>query len=675
MKTAVIFLLLPVVVLAQVDDNDLSTSIGETLSMEENNAEDGAAFENFLQNISDPLDLNSATPEHLALLALSPDQVAGIIRHRNENGKFLSKYELQTIAELDHETIRRIADLVTVRAPSETLGRDFLRRIRKEGENYFLFMSGLNLKEKDGFRQDDQSKKFEGSRPRMLFRYRSYRPGDYSVGLTGEKDEGEKFYWHPGRNRFGFDHLSFHAQILNKGAVANLIVGDFQCQFGQGLVWGGAGGFGKGAETITTVRKANFGLVPYTSAYESGYFRGIAATTRLTSHFHFTGILSSTLRDGNVNLEENEPTAGSIVTTGLHRNQSELRARKTLRETIGGAILQFRTGNLEAGAAVQALRYDLERRIKPQPYNQFAFQGKSNMNATGFVTFNKDNFSFFAEYAKSIHGGNAYVIGTLLALTKKLDVAFLHRRYSRNYFPFYGNGFSEGTSAQNERGMYWGWKYKFNRRYALSGYVDFFEFPWLRFRVSAPSRGSEVLLKFSWQPNRSSLFYIQGRQEVKSRNATGETPLYQLTRITKYNYWINLEYAISAHLRMRTRIQGTTFSDDRVRTSGLLLYHDIMATISKFKLTGRYAIFDAKDFDNRLYAYENDVWMSFSLPAYYGQGARQYIMIQYKPLKSLTFWLRYSNTRYFNTESIGSGMDKIDGNTRNEFKFETRLTF
>jgi hypothetical protein len=674
MRTLLI-LLFPVLAVAQVFDNDLSPSAGEVLSMDEDNAEDGAAFENFLQFLSDPIDLNTVSPEQLALLPLSADQVAGIIRHRKENGKFLSKYELQTITELDQETLRRIADLVTVRAPSETLDRDFLRRIRKEGENYFLFMSGLSLKKKTGFLQNDQSKQFEGSRPRMLFRYRSYRPGDYSFGVTGEKDEGEKISWRPKQNRLGFDHLSFHGQVLNKGAITNLVVGDFQCQFGQGLVWGGAAGFGKGAETITSVRKPNIGLVPYTSAYESGYFRGLAATIRIKPHLHLTGILSSTRRDGNVDQQGNEPAAGSIMTTGLHRNQAELGARKTIRETIGGGVLQFRKGQLDAGIAVQALSYDFERRIRPQPYNQFTFQGKSNLNATGFLTFNANNFSFFAEYAKSVRDGDAYIAGMLVSLTKTLDLAVLHRNYSRNYHSFYGNGFSEGTSAQNEMGLYWGWKYKFNRRYAFSGYVDFFEFPWLKFRIYAPSRGSEILLRFSWQPSRTSLFYIQGRQEIKSRNSVDDSQVYQVSRITKYNYWIHFEYAINTHFKMRTRLQGSEFLNAGARTSGLLLYHDITASVSKFKLTARYALFDAKNFDNRLYAYENDVWMSFSLPAYYGQGARQFIMLQYKPVRPLTFWIRYSNTRYFNTDAVGSGLDMIDGNTRNEIKFETRLTF
>lgn len=672
---ALLLLLIPIMTLGQTIDGDPTATVEEILSLDENNVEDGASFENLLQYVSNPIDLNTASNEEFTALRLSREQINNIIQHREKNGKFLSKYELQIIEGLDHETVQRIADMVTVRAPSETLGTDLVRRIRKEGENYLLMMTAINLKTKTGFNHTDQSKRFQGSRERMLFRYRSYRPGDFSFGLTGEKDEGEKVRWKLKDHQPGFDHLSCHAQVLNKGVLSNFIVGDFQCQFGQGLVWGGAAGFGKGAETITTIRKANIGLVPYTSAYESGYFRGLASTMRINKRVSLTGIFSSALRDGNIDGDGDEPVVGSIVTTGLHRNQNELDARKTLRETVAGGVVQLKQGNLDAGAGVQFLSYDAEKIVRAQPYNQFVFQGKSNLNLTGFLNYNYFNFSFFSEYAKSVHHGEAFVAGALVSLTKKLDVSMLYRNYSRNFYTFYGNGFSEGTNAQNERGIYWGYKYKFDKRFSFSGYVDFFEFPWLKFRTYAPSRGSEILVKFSWQPNRNSMFYIQGRQEIKSRNNSSDAPLYEVSPITKYNYWINLEYTITPELKMRSRIQGTEFINNGVRSSGLLLYHDIIASLGKVKVTARCALFDAKNFDNRLYAFENDVWMSFSLPAYYGQGARQFILLQYKFNRSLTFWLRYSNTRYLNTDSIGSGMDMIDGNTRNDIKFETRLTF
>jgi hypothetical protein len=311
----------------------------------------------------------------------------------------------------------------------------------------------------------------------------------------------------------------------------------------------------------------------------------------------------------------------------------------------------------------------------PQPYNQFSFRGHSNTNAGAFVNFNRNNFSFFTEYATSLGDGNAVVAGGLVSLTKKMELSVLYRNYGRNFHPFYNNALSENTASQNEKGFYWGWKYKFTRRYALSGYMDIFEFPWLKFRTYAPSRGLETLLRFTWQPTRTTVVFIQGRMETKARNDSEETVTYHLNETTKYNYWISFDYAVHPALRMKTRVQGSQFIAGSQKSRGILILQDVIVSLNKFKFSARYALFDTDDFDNRQYAYENDVFMSYSLPAYYGVGTRRYCVVQYKMNRMFTFWLRYSHTRYLHAETSGSGPEEIEGNKRNEIKFVARIKF
>jgi hypothetical protein len=674
----VLLLLLSIRTVAQVvvEDDTPPPIYEEALVADDNNAEDGASLENLLQYTAHPLNLNTATAEELTLLALQPEQVANILQHRSENGNFISKYELQTVEGMDPETIKRIVPLLLVKAPSEVIDKDLVRRIRREGENYILLLADYPFKRKRGFHESTAAaNRFQGSPERLLIRYRTYRPGDFSVGITAEKDQGEKLIWNPKNSQAGFDHLSFHAQLMNKGTVNNVIIGDFQCQFGQGLVWGGAIGFGKGAETISAVRKANIGIVPYTSAYEAGYFRGTAATLQFSKNIFLTGIFSSVLRDGNEDHDQSEPIVGSLSTTGLHRSENEMSARKTVRETIAGGVAQFKKRNFDTGVAVQNISYDIRREVRESPYNQFAFRGRSNLNASAFLNYNLHNVSFFSELAGSFNGGMGYTIGALMSLGKKFELSILHRNYERNFYPFYANAFSENTTAQNERGIYWGWKYRFTKRYSFNGYIDFFEFPWLKSRTYSPSKGLEILLKLSWQPSRNTIFFVQARQEDKQRNNGGDNPTYTLSRIRKRNYWISFEYVVSPQLKMKTRLQASQFRIAKSVTSGFLLFHDAVVTHGRWKITGRYALFDTDDYDNRLYAYENDVWMAYSLPAYYGKGTRQYVMVQYKVNKALTCWLRYGHIRYLDVESVGSGSDTIDGNVRNEIKFETRLKF
>jgi hypothetical protein len=102
---------------------------------------------------------------------------------------------------------------------------------------------------------------------------------------------------------------------------------------------------------------------------------------------------------------------------------------------------------------------------------------------------------------------------------------------------------------------------------------------------------------------------------------------------------------------------------------------DISFSLGKFQFTGRHALFNTDHYDNRQYVYENDAFSSYSLPAYDGVGVRNYALIEYKLTKRLTIWLRYGHTRRKGEGEIATGQDAIEGNTRNDVKFQARLRY
>jgi hypothetical protein len=152
-------------------------------------------------------------------------------------------------------------------------------------------------------------------------------------------------------------------------------------------------------------------------------------------------------------------------------------------------------------------------------------------------------------------------------------------------------------------------------------------------------------------------------------------PTYQLRTTTKYSYSVTLDYVISPNLKMKSKFQSSRLIFNGRDSDGYLLLQDVTASWRNLKCSARYALFDTDDFDNRQYAYEHDVWLSYTFPAYFGKGTRRYVVIQYKVNKIITLWLKYSNTRYIDRNSIGSGSDQIAGNQRNELKFESRIKF
>lgn len=97
-----------------------------------------------------------------------------------------------------------------------------------------------------------------------------------------------------------------------------------------------------------------------------------------------------------------------------------------------------------------------------------------------------------------------------------------------------------------------------------------------------------------------------------------------------------------------------------------MLLQDAQYSFSKFRVTGRIALFDTDDYDTRLYAFENNVLWTFSIPAFSGQGMRYYLLAQYQITSQITTYIRYSRTSYTDREVISSGLQEIDGSTQSE---------
>lgn len=625
--------------------------------------------------LANKINLNTASAEELRFLnLLSEQQVQSLLEYRTENGALLSVYELQAVPSFDLATINKIISFVKVdNAESGKL----LKRIISEENNYLIVRYHQTLETKEGFETDTPARKFKGDDGDMYMRFRVSKPGDFSLGFTVEKDAGEQIIWNTSNKQYGFDFMSGHAQVMNKGSMKNFIIGDYQTQFAQGLLLGGSFGYGKGSEAVMTVRRSNLGLLPYTSANETGYKRGAAATFEILRNVYLSGFYSNALRDASIARDTLEDSSvSSFQTTGFHRNEYELATRHKIREQNYGAVMNFRKGAIDAGIVFNALYYSIPVDRDPKPYNQFTFEGNQLSHAGAFLNYTFHNFTFFSEVAKTLNEGYGITAGILGSLTPKFDVAFHVRNYQRNFYSPYSNAFSENSVPQNESGIYWGWKYRWSKKFSASGYMDLFRFPWLRYRSYAPSDGHEWLVRFNYQPSKSVMIFIQAREESKVRNGSNtESTFYEIFQGIKRNYWINFDYPVSDNVKMKTRAQFSTYDFEYTFSKGMMILQDISVNLGKLNLTGRYVIFDTENYDNRQYVYERDVWLMYSLPAYDGKGVRSYIVAEYSFTKKFTVWFRYARTRYTDRDELGSGVDTISGSERNDIRIQTRIKF
>ncbi len=644
-------------------------------------------YESLYLLYTNPINLNTTNAEELAsIFLLTPNQINNLLNYQSSYGRLLSIYELQAIPDFDEQTIRNLLPFVTVDDDGiQADNRPLFQRISTEENNYFILRYQRLLEEQKGFTaptfdsNGEPSSRYAGSPSKYMGRFRVSHSKDFSLGFTFEKDAGEQFWWDPDSKTYGIDYFSYHLHLQNKGKFKTIALGDYQIQMGQGLVFGAGFNPGKGAESITTVRRGSTGVRPYASVLETGFFRGAASTVSL-GNFEVSAYFSRLYQDASIRndttFSDLDEFVSSIQDQGLHRTPTEIAAKDRILEYSYGSSVVYSgdSKRYQLGANILNTHYSLPLFRRPNNYNQFEFSGNQNLIYSVFGSYLWQNFNLFGEVAQSSSGGIGAVAGFMTSLSKLVDFSMVFRNYQRDFHSFYGNGFGEGSRSINEQGVYWGIKIKPSRKIFFSAYYDKFRFPWLRFRTEAPSDGYEYLARFNYRPARSVLLYFQLRQEQKQLTVGPDNSnLNVLETGRKNNYLLNLDYSVNSWFTMKSRVQYSNYDLAGQYTEGIALIQDFNFEFWKMKLSSRFAIFDTDDYENRQYVYERDVLYGFSIPAYNGLGTRNYILLQYNHTKKLNFWIRYAKFNYRGVESIGSGLDEIDDNTRTEIKVQMRI--
>jgi len=287
-------------------------------------------------------------------------------------------------------------------------------------------------------------------------------------------------------------------------------------------------------------------------------------------------------------------------------------------------------------------------------------------------------FNFFSEFSGSENGGTAWLAGMQASLSPRLTVSVFYRDYGVKYQNLYSNALGEGSHNQNEKGLYAGALLRLHKNWSLSGYVDRFDFSWLRYRVDAPSKGSEYLGQLNYSPSSKLELYFRYRYEQKKINSDTEDPIPKLDRTQKESFRLHASYFVSPSVILKNRIEFLKYREgSNPYGNGFLIYQDVMIRPPEkpYDITFRYAIFDTDSYDERIYAYENDVLYAFSIPAYNYKGSRFYLLLKYEVTGWMDCWLRFAQTVYSDRKTIGTGLNEIGGNTRSEVKAQVRIKF
>jgi len=629
------------------------------------------------------INLNKCTENELQqLLFLKQSEIISIIYHRKKYGNFESIYELQAIENLSDETVFYLKHFCFINETNKQLKLSELSQIGKteitvQHENDFQQRLGY----KTNILKAQNKQYYLGSPYRYVLRLKQKIGNRIDIGFTGEKDAGEQFF--NGAQGNGFDYNSAHIHFKNVWNFKNIIIGDYQANFGQGLTFG-SGMSARKSAYVLNVNRYYQNIRPYRSVNEFEFMRG-AAIDYHYKKWQLVGFLSyKNINTNFLNADTNNINSFDGFTSfnysGFNRTTNEIMDKDNVKQTILGFHIQKHFKVLQLGFTGIKTNYSVPFLPSDNLYQKYNFTGNQLINAGLDYKLSLGNALFSGEFSASDNHGFATTNSLLLTLDGKLDLCFLYRHFEPNYQTTFNNPFAENSDGKNESGFYFGLSYKPARAFTINSYIDFYKSTWLRYQIDAPSNGYDLLAEIQYNPSKVLSMYVRYKYENKQKNETNNSlAAYDvLADQLRQQFRFHIKYKISLMLEAESRLELSQFTTlNTANAYGTLIYQNLKMKLfkNKFTINSRLAMFDIDSYNARIYAFENNVPYTYSVPMYQNSGVRFYLMTSCNITKNVKFYVRFSQTQYSNVKTIGSGLEQINGNTQSDLIMQLQLRF
>ena len=659
---------------AQNPSENLMEEVLEDLSVNNdiNNSVNSLNWENELEELSnrmqEPVNLNVATREQLEQFPfLSDIQIEHLLAYIYIHGQMETIYELQLVEELDRQTIQYLLPFVCIKAINNEPAfrwKTMLKSAMKYGKNEVITRIDIPFYKRKGYEHTYLGPSVYNS-VKYTFRYRD----QLYAGGVAEKDAGEPFA--ALHNRYGYDYYSFYLLLQNCGRLKSLAVGNYRLSFGQGLVMSTDYLMGK---TIyaSSFNNRSTGIKRHSSTDEYNYFRGVATTVALTKRLSVSAFYSHRNMDGVVT--DGEIT--SVYKTGLHRSRKEADKKNLLTSQLTGGNVSYQQNHIRLG--ITGVYYVFNRPYEPEltGYSKYNIHGNHFYNLGIDYAYRWRRFSFQGETAI---GKQGWASLNRLQYSPVQDIQFMliHRFYSYDYWAMYAHSFGEGSTVQNEQGYYVGLETTPFSHWRFFVSFDLFSFPWKKYRINKPSRGTDGLIQATFTPRTNLSMYLKYRYKQKERDLTGSKGTLTLP-IFHHQLRYRLNYSLNDVFSSRTTLDYNHFhSQDRAATKGYQVTQMISSQLPWTRLfadvQGSY--FCTDDYDSRVYVSEKGLLYTFYTPSFQGRGFRCAVRLRYELNKHWLFITKFGETIYLNRNEIGSGNDLIYGNKKADIQMQLRIKF
>ena len=544
-------------------------------------SEDGEApleslQEDLLEIAANPINLNNTNANELSQLHfLSDQQIDAILLYQYQH-PFQEIYELQLIHCLKDYEIRNLLPFVYVGKADEDDKLYFREVFHYAQHEMTLRLDARNIED------------FEGDPMYGKLRYRFNYQNRVQAGVTATMVTDN------GRLAIG-DRMDYggYIQLRDIGPIKTAVAGNYQANFGYGLVVGSPFKRGKSAY-IQSTATTDEGLKKFSSVGDSyHYFHGLGATARIrwadVSAFY-------SLRE-----DKKEEAWQHVVGANATARWKKLKVGVTGIETIKKSTQNSSLKGREIGKDV-------------------IDKGVIGAN----VRYNWGKVDVWGEMAAS--QGEKWGWGTIMGVRVNpiadLNLLAIYRYYSPEYENVYANALCSKTRVYDEHGGYIGLEYNRLKNWQLSVFGDVWK------------EGYETMAQADFVPQKDYKMHMRLRAKRKNE-------------IDTYSFRWNTVWE-SGQWKLKTQMDGNMVYAKENWSYGWSLFQDVEYRLANVPivLQLRAQAFDAREWNNRVYMYENDVLYAYSIPFVYGFGGRFWLNARYKINDTFSVYLRVSETIY-----------------------------
>lgn len=662
MKTALTMMILLCHVFTMSAQHDWEKYYNQIVELEDI---ESASWESAYDILSDleehPININTATREELEQIPFLTDkEIEDICAYTYQYGGMKTLGELAMIESIGYNK-RQLLTFFVYAGEKKEKGFPSVGNILKYGRHDVLLTGKVPFYERKGDRNG-----YLGYQYKHNVRY-NFKYGDYvRLGLVGAQDAGEPFF--ANRNGVGYDFYSFYLLVRKLRRLKVLAVGRYRAGFGMGLVINNDFLPGKIA-ALSSLGRNSSGIRAHSSTQSGNYLQGAAATVELGRGLDLSVFASYRKIDATINNDTN--TIATIVTSGYHRTQAEMRKKNNSSQTLAGGNLRYFRNGFHFGAT--AVYTALDKPLQPDTgkiYRRYSAEGKDFYNIGINYGYTGSRIVLSGETAT----GGCHAIATINTLsfraTSALDLLILQRFYSKRYYSLFAQSFSDGGAVQDESGVYAGANWHPSRKLSVMAYTDYAYFAWPRYQALLASHSWDNLLSVAYM-QACWTFTCRYRFRMRERNNEEKTGLKY-----RHEHRGRLSAAYNGkRLSAKTQCDIAYTRHDNSSFGWMLTENVTLIPLRFLKLNAGAGYFHTKNYDSRVYTYEQGMLYSFNFPSFYGEGIRYSFLVRSDICRSLMLMAKLSVTDYFDRNKIGTGYQQIDRSSMTELDLQLRWRF